>query len=860
MALQTLRWKIQTAAVAAAMGISYCPVSLVAEDEAPRATKLVGQPTSATPRPASKTAQPGVLNAIASQIVGPGTPTTQPITQVKMFQPSSQGLGGATGTGAGPSASGLQPQQQSPQNSPSTPTSLSGSTATAGTASNTASITQAAATTSGTGTNVALNSANTAGAQTTGDILKNVSSVSTKRTSAINIDPRIRGFMSSQVGASANGITQMKTRVDIDSLFSNIDIGIVKNIQVVDGPYDSRFGPGFAFLIADLFPAERYLCGPEMHGSSVIDVGTNGRGIYARQNLKGGNDLWGFYSSYGNRTGTGYSPGDKTSEFQVPADYHVWDGYFALGVDLSAKSRLEFNYIRSERNTVELPGVIYDIVQQKDEQFNVRFVMQDEKDGPENAVVQYWSSFTPYSGNSLRTSKHQTFYDSFITANYFGLTGNLAPLNISNTFGVGYLQTEGLRAAGTLGEKDSAQLTFGGDWRRYVQSYQETHVDGTGAAVTDVFGRVPPFGIPRSTMEDAGLFTHIEIPSCDDWTTWKFGGRLDFTNAFVNATSGDPVTANNPTAFGLEGKPNNHLYMIYADNKTRLTDSNLYLTTGAAYAMRQANLAELYTDNAFVPLVQKGNSAALGNSTLKPEGNFQLDIGVVGNWGDEQEWGKSGRVAAGVRGFHSTISNYILYKPYDFTTAQTGITGKQTDAFASRSYQYTNLDRALLYGADAFATYKVSNWISLNGKLAWVEGINEAPNWSLVTANPKSSEPLPNIYPINGTISILIAEPEKQKYGFEFITRVVAEQSSVANSLFELQTPGYTVCDARVFWLIKEAQDGHGASIRMTGALENMFDRTYYDHGSLVVVDTAGAPSFVKAPGMNLRLGLQVDY
>ena len=91
-------------------------------------------------------------------------------------------------------------------------------------------------------------------ATTTGEMAREAPSVSTRRTSAINLDPQVRGYRSGELNATANGMNQVKTRVDIDSALSQIDPGVVDNITVIDGPYTSLYGPGFAFLAVDLLP------------------------------------------------------------------------------------------------------------------------------------------------------------------------------------------------------------------------------------------------------------------------------------------------------------------------------------------------------------------------------------------------------------------------------------------------------------------------------------------------------------------------------------------------------------------------------------------------------------------------------
>ncbi len=125
---------------------------------------------------------------------------------------------------------------------------------------------------------------NSAEATTTGDLLRELPSVYGRRTSGVSIDPRIRGYNSSELNGSANGVTQYKSIQDVDSLFSQIDPGNIQEIRTVDGPYTSLYGPGFAFITADLVSPRRY-DQPETHISTVFNYDSNGQGFYSRENV-----------------------------------------------------------------------------------------------------------------------------------------------------------------------------------------------------------------------------------------------------------------------------------------------------------------------------------------------------------------------------------------------------------------------------------------------------------------------------------------------------------------------------------------------------------------------------------------------
>lgn len=676
--------------------------------------------------------------------------------------------------------------------------------------------------------------------QSTGELLQAAPSVNTRRTSAINLDPRIRGFNSSQLVATADGMNQLKARQDIDSLFSSIDPGIVENVEIIDGPYTSLYGLGYGFLIADLFATQRSAL-PEFHGSTVFTQDSNGRDLYFRQNVRGSGADWGFYASGGLRTGNDYRPGDDATDYRIPGSYRKGDGFVTLSLDLTDNSRIEASYLRTELNNAELAGVVYDINYAENEQFNVRYVVQDCMDEPERFVLQYWWNRTPFHGDSTREAKQRTFTSTFIRNNYLGNAfdnANLGTafdpnLDLANTFVHGATQSTGVRALSTWGDSGEVQLTAGVDYRRYTQQYQEVNFNFNG---DNFFGPTAVFGIPDSSMEDYGVFTNIAIPVTED-ITLTTGGRIDSTRAFVNE--------NDPAFFPgtLAGKPNEILGMVYGTAKVQWTDA-VSSSLGVAYGQRNPTLTELYAGQPFVPLVRYGNSFVTGNSELTPERNLQFDFGVTGEWEN---------VVFTARTYYSNIENYILYYVSgdgDFSVAGAG-------PFTSLGYTYTNLDRASLYGGDAIADVTLLRGLALTGSMSYTRGTNHSPVLDLnrdgVIDAVKDSEGLPNIFPLVGRVGIRLFDPDCDRWGISFITRMVHGQDYLADSLFELPTDGYTICDVRGYFRVSD-------NLRLTGAVENIFDRVYTQHGSLVINDVNGNVSFVKEPGITFLAGAEFTY
>ena len=158
-----------------------------------------------------------------------------------------------------------------------------------------------------------------------------------------------------------------------------------------------------------------------------------------------------------------------------------------MSVDTGPASRLEFEYLRTEMNGVEMAGIIYDLDNSRNDQFNLRYVIQECPDEPEQFVLQSWYNETAFHGDASREAKQRTFYEAFVTIPYY----SDYPVN---TLAQGEANSLGLRLLRTFGNSNDLHWTVGADWRRYSQRYTEPNLDPSGQIA--FFGNI--FGIPRS--------------------------------------------------------------------------------------------------------------------------------------------------------------------------------------------------------------------------------------------------------------------------------------------------------------------------------------------------------------------------
>ncbi len=710
-------------------------------------------------------------------------------------------------------------------------------------------------------------SANAGEVSSVGELLRQVPSVNARRTSALNLDPRVRGYNSAQLNATANGMNQLKTRVDIDSLFSQIDPGIVDNISVIDGPYTSLYGPGFAFLIADLISPPRF-SQPETHLSTNFVYGSNAQTLYTRDNMVSGSKDWGVILSYGLRVGNDYLTGGGPESFMVPSSYQEWNGFLSTSYDINKVSRIEFDYLRTDMNDVELPGVVYDINSSVNNQFNLRYIIQEDRQGPEQFLLQSWWNQTYFKGDASRLSKQESFYQSFVgLSTYMGDVGSSL-----NTFGRGHLLSLGVRGLRTFGDADSVQWTIGADWRRYEQQYYESDYWSGGQ---DVWW--DPWGIPRSRMDDVGALTDLLVPLSDRLSV-NIGGRVDGCRASADRddiviTKYDPWGAMFPPGFQ---ESTHTIGMAYITGKYKLSDTYT-LRAGTAFAERMPDLQELYVDEPFVPLYRLGNSFPVGLQSLQPEKNLQLDLGLDY---------KTEKVFCGLRAYYAMIRDYIM--PVAFQTSawvQDGVvfpkalgrdftyvppewradlnTPNENGDFIQAGYQYVNIDLATLLGGDLYSEVKMSDWCAVYGTISYIYGTNESPvNFTQVpywyspdghVNHLGGTDGLPGIYPLNGTIGVRIFQSEQDRWCLDFCARMVRKQDHVAETVDEIPAPGFTIFNLRGYYRVNK-------NVKLNAEIQNLFNRYYIEPGSLAIIGPNGIPTFLPEPGISAIIGVDARF
>ena len=651
-----------------------------------------------------------------------------------------------------------------------------------------------------------------------------IQSVNIQRRSTIAFDPRVRGFHIGQVWAQGEGVYWNPVRPDLDSMLARLDPKLIDDIRVVPGPYTARYGPGFAFIDANLADTPRYCDCPQSHNRFGYIYRMNGGQNYAVDTFYGGGADYGYIFNYTYRSGADYLAGNGQ---RIPSDYLVNNVTGQLGWDLSSGARLEMRYDWLLQQHTQIPGQFFDLDKLQTNAFLVSLIDDSRTAAWTQMRLDAWHHNTPARGRVRNEGVFQV-QDRVEAALEDELDEPVVDFGGTTN---ARLVSSGGRWEFTFGEQESMQLITGVDLRHQRQQIQENFevTNDVGTTLLTIF----PTQLPRSEMFNPGIYAELEVPMANWWTA-NLGTRVDYVHT---TTAGiDPQNTSQP--FPDQLTQDDTLYMAYLMNEFKINDC-WTATVGFGEALRSPTLLERYADGVFVSIIQSGFTRVIGDSTLDPERLWQIDAGLSVD---------NGNTRASVNAYHSWIIDYITFRGFVVR-----------DPTGARLIRYISTPLATLTGFEAKGEYDLaSNWTAI-GAMHYVEGQDQT-----------LDAPLWGISPLEGIVGLRWHTADDPNYlGAELLVRMVDKQdrlgvlrlgnlTDVGQETFELPTAGFTTINIRGYWNPSE-------NLRFIAGIENLFDVTYLQHldnrlgGDTVGGDTFPA-AFAYAPGITPYIGVDWEF
>lgn len=669
-------------------------------------------------------------------------------------------------------------------------------------------------------------------------------STSVQNKSTGSSDPRIRGARTD--AGNASGSHWIPARADLDSVLGKFDSRQVKSVSIVPGPYSSMYGPGFSFTDVELVGSPRFRGGAQMHGETDLEYKANGNQMFGQQSFLYGSDNFGARFNYASREVDDYFAGGR---LRIPAGYQSQEMLFATGRDFGDDS-VEFSILKLDQTNIVYPGYVFDLDYLKTDGLEVTHTGRN-RGGWDSIVTEAWYNRTVLSGNALNPRK-RAFFPGLVEIDYVGSTD-------VDSMSTGY------REQFILGDlaAESFQFSLGHDLRWVKQELNEISSGVTPIDGIAISNRNSP--IPRSYTANPGVFLDYQ-ETLGEQIGVHFGGRLDYARSDISEK--DPSKFNN---LGLDGTAISYESIVgtavqqrdfglgSAFLSLRRDFSDEFTTTlSGGYAERAPTLTALYAAQPFMLLLQNGLNNVTGDPTLAKERLFQLDVG----WELREEQFKTG-----ARAFHMWGLDYITFEnteeqAFDQDTRQVNL-------------RYVNTELATILGGEWFGELFPKSPITPFGNLRVLDGRDRTRNGRFATAEATPSEPsskdytrsrgffgiggaasesLPGIPPLDARLGVRLHDTSpRQDWNIELTVRIVDSQNKVATSLRESRTPGFSTCDLRSVFRVRQVP----GMVFATG-VENMFDRLYREHFDFRAGTGNGLA--VYQPGANFYVSTSLSY
>ena len=236
--------------------------------------------------------------------------------------------------------------------------------------------------------------------------------VEVQRRNAVISDPRIRGYRVGEFFTLGDEAMFFPARQDLDTAIAKFDPGSVRDIVILKGPYSSQYGPAFAFLDIATLDSPRYNCF-EAHGRTSVGYQTNGQQWDALQSVFVGDKDWGFRATYNFLTGNDYRSGNGQD---IAASYDSNNVNFALGINPTENSKLEFKGLRVHQQNLEFPGLYFDIKNLDTEAYNLRYTIVKQPYF-DKLNMNVWYNTTVADGYTQQGAK-QAFVQQLLFASF----------------------------------------------------------------------------------------------------------------------------------------------------------------------------------------------------------------------------------------------------------------------------------------------------------------------------------------------------------------------------------------------------------------------------------------------------------
>lgn len=633
--------------------------------------------------------------------------------------------------------------------------------------------------------------------KSTGELLQYIPGVTISKRSSFSIEPVINSFKYDQINTVINGGMHGSGACPnrMDPVTTRIAPGNINKVEVVRGPYEVKYGQimgGFINIITDETAAYDSL---HFGGSINSEYNFNGNGKLNEAGVKGGNQFFNLNLNVNYKKQGNYISGNGS---EIASAFETYGFDSRVGINITKKQRVHFNYIYSRANNVMHAGLPMDAKFDKSNLVSVDYSITNISKKLSAFKLKLFSSLEDH----LMTNEYRPNVKIALAK---------TPVNSVDVGG---------RFEFKINSSKNTVAYFGADFKHTGKDGQKEVTQFQNPCIKPPVIFDPPkqklFSVwQNSWSNDVGIFIDYRYYLTDK-ITFATGARTDYITSNIKTPDPDFLKL-----YSNKVKPDNIFNFNFFAKAKIVLPYNFDIQISAGKGTRNPSLLERYINHFTVGL---DAYEYVGNPHLKSESNIQTNITLNKKWRNFYSYFDV---------FYSEINNYIA--AVEDRTIPRKFTPCKEPRFAKR---FVNFKSAQQFGFNTGVKVVFLKNFSANADVSFV-----------FAENTDIKEPLPETPPLTSLSSL---EYKNKKFQITLQNEFQAAQYRVSAAVGEKESEAFTVFNVNMAYLFFY-------NLNVTASVNNIFNKNFYRHLSRPYKNMDTASMFYE-PGTNVAISLRYQF
>ncbi len=625
-----------------------------------------------------------------------------------------------------------------------------------------------------------------------GHLFKEIQGFGIAKKGAYASEPVFRSFKYEQLNVQYDGGFKILNACPnrMDPITTHVIPEEIEKIEIVKGPFTVRFGQNFGGII-NLVSKNPTKENKGIHGSVEGGYETNGGNLVSGASLLyvGNNFDVHFNGSY--REFGDYKDGNG---IEVPSSFSTTDYSVKFGINPTDNQRVQATWRQSFGRDIDHAGLPMDSPYDDSFLAGLDYKWNTISEKIENFQAKVFYSYVDH----LMTNE---------TRPNFKMVDAQSPVEVTTIGGKAELVLTPSKNTKIFTGIDANLVAREGSRTRIVKMMNGMMMPEPKVFVDNIW--------QDAELNDYGVFAEGKF-KLSNKITLTTGVRADFISSSVNDPASDFLAL-----YGGEIEDASETN-ISGNTSVKYQSNGFQTQLAVGRGIRTASMIERYINHFSVGV---DPYEYVGNPNLDPEINNQIELSFSKRF-------ESIEIGGSI--FYSYLENYIV------PVVNSSIPRKfMPTTPPTVSKQFVNIDEASQTGVEFNFNYKATDKLLFTSEFSYTYAENKDMN-----------EPLAQIPPFMATVG---AKFENKNYWFALNSRLVANQSRVATSFMEKETPGFGTLDFRAgFEPIKNLSVG--------AAVLNVFDSTYYEHLNFAYKNSNTLSGKIYEPGRNFTTYIKYKF